>query len=836
MATLGSTAEPTTNQTWYGLNSTNHFAILLTMPSGGPFEITRLGAWLAGQSESCNFKLCLWSSGGTLLRSSATMTAASMAFALGNNVKYEADITPYEVAGGQQVYVGFARDPNDNVQFGTRSGSMAQWFSSSWPVSFGSWSNVSSQIGAWIANYQDANSAPNAPVSLSPTGNTIVHSGTAPVVSGTRSDSDSGDYITAFQVLVYEDNGTSLIQDSGKVNLSGTSTTFGRTLALNGVNKYVKWKARTWDKKGVAGPYSALQRFWANAVPSTPGAPTVETATLTPDISGSFTDSGDTLAAVQIEVTLSASPYTSRWASGDIAKSGSSGSGWTQAYGGTALAWGTAYRARYRVKDSKGAYSSWSSWRTFTQAQPTGPSNMTPRTTNPRLASLTPTLTIGHSASFRNDEYQVNTNSAGTGTMMKSKTWTGTDYAGVTSKAYVYDGTALSYGVTYYWRSRIELVSDGTITAWSPWYPFRINATPNVPSGLTPTGGVASSTKPLLSWTFSDPDTDQGDSQSQYHIEIANNATGALVHTEDNNASSASAFTTAGVALVYGTTYKWRIKVTDAMGREGSFSSWQVFKYTQPPSALGDTPVAGAAVNDSTPTLDWTFSSPEGKTQKSFRVQIYDRGPVEAPFSDQEIVHDSGTVISSATQYDVPFGLLENGRAYYWTVTVTDTDGLSFTLTADLWESFDAMGDWHGYASNSTLSIDTVDKVQGSGSLKSVFNISASSAGGPERDLVPAIDWSAVLAIRVRIKVSTLTNLLRMLLVVRGPTTASYRTFVMTPTAAGVWEDKYIDLTVPYSESGVFDPFQVTQVQILAYATASAAYTGTINYDDFRIE
>ena len=679
MATLGSTAEAATSQEWFGLNSTNHFGVLLTFPSGGPYEVTRLGAWLAGQSESCDFRLCMWSAAGTLIAQSATMTAASMGFALGNNVKYEANITPVEVAGGTQVFVGFARDPNDNVQFGTRSGQRYQRYSSTWPSSLTPGGYVNGQIGAYIANYQDANSAPNAPVSLSPTGNANVNSGTAPTVSGTRSDPDSGDYITAYQIVAYDDNGTTVRYDSGKVSVSGTPTTFSRAISLsNGAHKYYRWKARTWDKKGVAGPYSAQQRFYANAVPSTPGAPTVETDSLTPLINGSFTDSGDTLSAVQIEVTLNASPYTSKWASGDIAKSGSS---WSHTYAGSALAWSTAYRARYRVKDSHGAYSSWSSWRSWTTDQPAGPATMSPKSITPRLTDLTPDLTIGHSISFRNHEIQVMTG-AGSGTTMWNLVF-GVDYANTTSKVVTYAGTALSNGSQYYWRARIEL-NDGTISEWSPWQTFKMNGVPTAPSGLTPTGGVVLPTLlPSFEANFEDPDLSAGDTPLNADMEIANNATGTVVR--QLNASTVfndGEWTYDGaIALAYETTYKWRIRYRDAAGLVGAYSAWQVFKLSQPPSAALTAPVNAGLVEESTPTLDWTFSSPGGKTQYSYRVEVFDKGPVGANYVDETPVYDSGTVVSSGTQHDVPYGVLEDDHDYRWQVTVQDTDRLEYVLT-----------------------------------------------------------------------------------------------------------------------------------------------------------
>lgn len=675
MATLGTTTEPTTNQVWYGLNSTNHFALLLTMPSGGPWEISRLGAWLAGQSETCDFKLCIWSSGGALLASSATMTASSLAFALGNNVNYEAAVGPIEVNGGTQVYVGFARDPADNIQFGTRSGTRAQWYSASWPVGFGSWSSVSGAIGAYIDDYHSANVAPNAPTSLSPTGNAVVSSGTAPTVSGTRSDPDSGDYITAYQIVVYEDNGTTVIQDTGKISVSGSPTTFSRALSLNGSHKYVKWKARTWDKEGVAGPYSAQQRFYANSVPSTPGAPTVETDSLLPLISGSFSDSGDTLAAVQIQVEQPSG--TSKWSSSDIAKSGTS---WSTTYAGSALAWGTAARARYRTKDSHGAYSAWGSWGSFTPIQPVGPATMTPNTTATRLTDLTPDLTIGHTGLFQNHEIEVMTG-AGSGTMMWDLAWAG-DYADVTSKVVTYAGTALSWGATYYWRARIEL-ADGTITEWSAWKPFRLNGAPTAPTGLTPTGGeVLSTLTPTLRATFQDPDLDAGDSPLNADIEVRNNATDAAVWTGSaTNVLNDGEYVYAGTALAWETTYKWRVLFRDAAGLVGVYSAWQVFKVSQPPSAALTAPANASVVTESTPTVDWTFTSPGGKAQYSYRVQVFDKGPTGANYADEEPVYDSGTVITATTSHDIPFGVLADDHDYRWEVTVEDTDHLQYVLT-----------------------------------------------------------------------------------------------------------------------------------------------------------
>lgn len=680
MATLGSTSEPTTGAVYFGLNSTNHHAILLTMPEGGPWEITRLGAWIAGMDATPNARLCLWSPGGSLLEMTPQFAVSNGGgLAIGASIKHEADLeTPYVATGGQQLYVGVARDPAEAMQFGTRSGTRLDKTSASWPTSLSGAGSVSGAIGAFIANYQSANVAPNAPTSLSPSGSAVVSSGTAPVLSGTRSDPD-GDNMTYVQIIVYRDNGTTVVYDSGKV--SDTGTTFARTVTLPNSHEHFKWKARTWDSEGLAGPYSAQQRFYANAVPSTPSAPNVTTDTLTPLIDGSFTDSGDTLAAVQIEVTDNASPYTSRWASGDITKSGASGSSWNQTYAGSALSYGGSYRARYRVKDSHGAYSSWSAWKTFTLTQPAGPSNLTPRTQTPRLTDLTPDLSIAHSALFQNDEIQVYAANSLTSTLLWNKAKEGADYTDTLGPVVrTYAGTALTDGQTVYWRARIEL-ADGTDTLWSPLYPIQFNAAPSIPTGLEPTGGeVLSTLTPDLLATFADPDP--GDTPLNADIEVQRVSDSAAMWTSNANTgfNADGVVTYAGTALVYETQYRWRVRFRDAAGLVGAYSAWNVFKVSQAPSASGVTPVGGAAVSESTPTLDWTFSSPGGKAQQAFRVRLFDKGPTGANYADEELVHDSGFLTSTATQYDVPFGILLDDHDYRWELTVRDTDLLDFVL------------------------------------------------------------------------------------------------------------------------------------------------------------
>lgn len=629
MPTVGNTAKPTASQEWFGGGGlVNQMAQTITMPAGGPWLITRLGAWLAGKDAAADVRLCLWDGSNNLIRQGALFSAAGLSFAVGQSINYEQDITPIEVAGGATVQVGFWRDTGDPVQNGRfSSGSHKHKAVGGGPISMASASTDSSGgLGAYVANYESANVPPNAPINLSPTGDVIVHSGTAPTVSGTRSDPDAGDYITGYHIEVWNDALSTKHYDQTFV-VGGTPTTFSRQVSLPASHAFYRWRARTKDKGGLWGSWSGYQRFKANTLPATPGAPTVSSSsTLVPDFAGTFSDPGDTLAAVEIEVQR-VSDSAQMWMSNQLPES--PGPGWDRAYGGTALAWGTAYRVRYWTHDSHGGSSQAGAWLEWTPIQPLGPNAMTPTGTNPRLASLTPDLTIGHSANFRNDELQVRTEPGG-GTLLWDKTWDGSDYAATGSKVRAYAGTALAHGGVYHWRARVELDPSGTISAWSAWYPFRINAAPTAPTGLTPTGGaVLTDTTPELRMTFGDPDTDQGDTPSAVSVEVRNNATEALEWSQTDVAPApdgASSHVVSPSALTLETTYKWRARFKDVMGLQGAWSAYQVFKVSEPPVVTLVAPTEASVTDDSTPELDWSYSSPGGKAQYSHRVRVFDRG------------------------------------------------------------------------------------------------------------------------------------------------------------------------------------------------------------------
>lgn len=587
---------------------------------------------------------------------------------------------------------------NGSANYGVMVYNDSSESSSSFAKQFYSRHSSGNQPYIWI-DY-NTNTAPNAPVSLTPTGNAVVHTGTTITYSGTRSDPDSGDYISGVDFELFKDDGTTKIYDFAW-GLTGVPTTFSRAISLpSGYkgNTYYKWRARTKDKEGVYGPFSALQRFKANTVPNVPSSLDEETDTLTPTFSGGYSDPdpSDGMTGTEIEV-YNNSTGALMWDSGTFTTSGTS---WSKIYAGSALAWNTTYKWRARVKDSNGAYSSFSAYRTFTTAQPAGPT-LSPRTTTAGVSyggkqnSTTPTLTITYTESFKNHEvyvYTSTTNSSGvkipTTTVAYSFTG-GADYALATTKTQV--PSALTRGNTYFWKARVKL-NDGTWTQFGGMSgtavvaKFYINALPTAPTELTALNAstqqgavvrdsdgvhIVTTVTPFLEAVYNDPDlAAYNDLPSARKIEIYDDTTGALVHTNENLSPSYTdpmAYAVPASVLAMETTYKVRWQFQDNSDVYGAWSSYLRFKCTQP-SALASVTPTGSITSPSF-TVAWSHTSPGGKAQGKYRVQI-------VRDSDDVIVYDTGYVASSTESHVVPGGYLKNSTAYTVNVEALDTDNL----------------------------------------------------------------------------------------------------------------------------------------------------------------
>lgn len=559
----------------------------------------------------------------------------------------------------------------------------------------------------YIVVTYETNTAPNAPTGLVPAANSDGTATIAPLTlnagqkaiafSANLVDPDPGDYITAMHVQVYADSATDavpgapVIESSLAVSGSPRSAT---TLLVIGsavaVGTTYRARMRFADKAGLWGAWSSLtaMRFIPNTVPGEPSNRAVDVATQTPNFYGSLVDddAGATLSAVHILVYQdTAAGAILKWDSGSITVGGTR---FSVAYGGSTLDVGTKYRWSGQVTDNLGSTGPLSPYDEWTPTSTVGPDNMTPRTVETKQASITPTLTVGHSSAFT--QHQLEVAKVPNPSVAADYLWQPaipTAYASTTTKAVTYAGSVLTWGKTYYWRAKV-FVAGTTWTDWSPWYPFYINALPLGPvitivdpvvdvgviyidpAGLGHHLFVGLTATPTIRAPFADPDLAKGyaDVPLSKDIGIYNNAGGApLTGYGPKNVLGTSQDHLVSVAMTVDTIYWTQVRWQDSTGQWGPMGPFIYYKWK---TAYTITVGTAPAVGDPTPTFAWTTN----RTQSKFRVIV-------SINATGEVVHDSGVIVSATTSYTMPGGILQSGVTYKYTVTSYDVDGLPATLT-----------------------------------------------------------------------------------------------------------------------------------------------------------
>lgn len=110
--------------------------------------------------------------------------------------------------------------------------------------------------------------------------------------------------------------------------------------------------------------------------------------------------------------------------------------------------------------------------------------------------------------------------------------------------------------------------------------------------GENPPGACTMPLRPTLTWTYSDPD---GDPQSAYQIQLDNNSNfSSPEHDTGRLPSTVTSYIVPGGALVFNTTYYWRVRVWDRRDVDYSVSAVAVSAWadgqtfsTQPHQAPG---------------------------------------------------------------------------------------------------------------------------------------------------------------------------------------------------------------------------------------------------------
>jgi hypothetical protein len=165
-----------------------------------------------------------------------------------------------------------------------------------------------------------------------------------------------------------------------------------------------------------------------------------------------------------------------------------------------------------------------------------------------------------------------------------------------------YAGAALSRGVTYHVRARVQ---DNT-GAWSENWArttFKLNQLPiaenqKAENQVNPTN--LTTLAPTLSWNYADLDND---AQTQYQIQVGTSENDNSMWDSTVSTSSTSA-TYAGASLSGGVTYHWRVKVYDGY----EWSSW-LYGGTFRLSQLPTTPTTTTAPPTTTTTTPTTTTT-----------------------------------------------------------------------------------------------------------------------------------------------------------------------------------------------------------------------------------
>ncbi len=202
------------------------------------------------------------------------------------------------------------------------------------------------------------------------------------------------------------------------------------------------------------------------------------------------------------------------------------------------------------------------------------------------------------------------------------------------------------------------------------------NHAPTTPTNVSPANDSAgvSLTPTFQAGTFSDPDT--GDTQSASQWQIIRVSDSAVVYDSGTDATDLSSVTVPSGKLANSTLYHWQVRFEDNHGSWSNYSPATSFTTvaatttnTAPNAPTNTTPADATTGASLTPTLQASaFSDPDtGDTQVASQWQIFRT-------SDNALVYDTNTDTAQAdhTSITVPAGKLANSTAYTWQVRYMD--------------------------------------------------------------------------------------------------------------------------------------------------------------------
>lgn len=223
------------------------------------------------------------------------------------------------------------------------------------------------------------------------------------------------------------------------------------------------------------------------------------------------------------------------------------------------------------------------------------------------------------------------------------------------------------------WFIRARVLDDlGGSSAYSTTTSFVISHPP-VASPVSPSTGVSriyGTGDVVHTWTFSD--TEQFDTQSAYRLVIVRNDTGATVSDSGKVVSSLKSVTVNIAVGLKDIPLQWSVSLWDSDDVQGPFSTPAVYTLMDPPTVIVTGPTEGGTINTALPVVTWSFSAGGTRTQRAFRVRIWNLDATP----DEEVA-DTAWIFDSVTTYAFTEQILMEGVNYRADVYVQDTAGLT---------------------------------------------------------------------------------------------------------------------------------------------------------------
>lgn len=241
---------------------------------------------------------------------------------------------------------------------------------------------------------------------------------------------------------------------------------------------------------------------------------------------------------------------------------------------------------------------------------------------------------------------------------------------------------------TWFVRSRVTNNTSGYITPWSTTVEYTQSHIPSA-SIQSPTAGqvAAYQAQVPFTWRFTDA-AHPNDNQTSYRLVIENNATGEVIYDSAKTAlvsSGGDAIMTRTVAIatsLKNVQLRWRVMVWDKGDSASAWTGYSLFSLSDPPVVTVTTPSAILPVTTGAPTFAWNISIPSGGVQASAVIEVREQGTNTLVWQE--------TITGQTRSVTPAVVVLRNQQAYYYTLVVTDSTGLSSTATGEFTTSYSA--------------------------------------------------------------------------------------------------------------------------------------------------